>query len=143
MAQVAFADDVFTWPSDEPSLIGGRCNDCGSVTFPRPPSCARCGSTAVEEHLLPRRGTLWTFTTQGFLPKEPYKGGETSETFEPFGVGLVQLGDEVRVEGRLTESDPDRLRIGMEVELVVVPFRTDPDGTQVMTFAFAPSTGGA
>ena len=143
VAQVPFAPEVFTWPSDEPRLIGGRCADCGSITFPRPPSCARCGSTSVDEHLLPRAGTLWTFTTQGFLPKEPYKGGETPATFVPFGVGLVQLGDEVRVESRLTESDPERLRIGMPLELVVVPFRTDPDGTEVMTFAFAPSTGGA
>ena len=138
MPQVAFAPDVFTWPSDDPQLIGGRCTACGSVTFPRPSSCARCGSTDVEQHLLPRRGTLWTFTTQGFLPKEPYAGGETPETFRPFGVGLVQLGDEVRVEGRLTESDPERLAIDMEVELVIVPFRTDDDGTEVLTFAFAP-----
>lgn len=141
MAQVAFAPDVFTWPSEQPQLIGGRCRACASVTFPAPPSCARCGSTDVEQHLLPRRGTLWTFTTQEFLPKEPYAGGETVETFRPYGVGLVQLGDEVRVEGRLTESDVSKLRIDMEVELVVVPFRVDDDGTEVMTFAFAPVEG--
>ena len=57
-------------------------------------------------------------------------------------MGMVQLGDEVRVEGRLTEGDAAKLRIGMEVELVVVPFRTDPDGTEVMTYAFAPVEGG-
>ncbi len=138
MAQVAFAPDVFTWPSEDPQLIGGRCTQCSSITFPRPTSCARCGSTEVDEHLLPRRGTLWTFTTQGFLPKEPYAGGETQETFRPFGVGLVQLGDEVRVEARLTESNPERLAIDMEVELVIVPFRTEEDGTEVLTFAFQP-----
>lgn len=138
MTQVAFHPDVFTWPSDDPQLIGGRCADCDSITFPRPSSCARCGSVSVVEHLLPRSGTLWTFTTQGFLPKEPYAGGETNETFQPFGVGIVELGDDVRVESRLTENDPAALTIGMELELRVVPFRTDPDGTVVMTFAFAP-----
>ena len=138
MNRVPFAPDVFTWPSDEPQLIGGRCDRCAAIVFPQPPSCARCGATEVAEHLLPRQGTLWTFTTQEFLPKEPYAGGETAETFTPFGVGLVQLGDEVRVEGRLTESDPAKLRIGMEVQLVVIPFRVDPDGTEVMTFAFEP-----
>jgi uncharacterized OB-fold protein len=142
MSQVAFAPDVFTWPADEPQLIGGRCAGCAAVTFPVQPSCARCGSVEVEQHLLPRRGTLWTFTTQGFLPKEPYAGGETVETFTPFGVGVVQLGDEVKVEGRLTESDPAKLAFEMEVELVIVPFRTDDDGTQVMTFAFAPVAAG-
>ena len=142
MTQTPFAPDVFTWPSDEPQLIGARCESCGAVTFPMHGSCPRCGTTDVTEHLLPRRGTLWTWTTQEFLPKEPYAGGETAETFRPYGVGLVQLGDEVRVEGRLTESDPARLQFGMEVELVVVPFRTDPDGTEVMVYAFAPVASG-
>jgi uncharacterized OB-fold protein len=136
MTQVAFAEDVFTWPSDEPQLIGGRCGACGAVTFPVQPSCARCGSTEIEQHLLPRRGTLWTFTTQEFLPKEPYASGETLETFQPYGVGMVQLGDEVRVEGRLTEGDAAKLHIGMDVQLVVVPFRVEPDGTEIMTYAF-------
>jgi uncharacterized OB-fold protein len=135
----AFPVDVFTWPSDEPQLIGSRCAMCSAVTFPRQDSCPRCGSLEMSEHLLPRRGTLWTFTTQEFLPKEPYASGETQETFRPYGVGLVQLGDEVRVEARLTEADPHRLRIGMEMELDVVPFRVDDDGTEIVTFAFRPA----
>jgi uncharacterized OB-fold protein len=138
MSQVPFAPDVFTWPADEPQLIGGRCRPCGAIVFPVQPSCARCGATEVEQHPLPRRGTLWTFTTQEFLPKEPYASGETMETFRPYGVGLVQLGDEVRVEGRLTEADPEKLQIGMELQLVVVPFRVDEDGTEIMTYAFEP-----
>ena len=50
-------------------------------------------------------------------------------------------GPVVRVEGRLTIGDPEQLRIGDEFELVLVPFRTDPDGTEVVTFAFAPVGG--
>jgi len=141
VAQVAFAEDVFTWPADEPELIGARCPGCAAVVFPFQASCPRCGELGMERHLLPQEGTLWTFTTQGFLPKEPYAGGETAETFVPFGVGLVQLGDEVRVEARLTEADVEKLAIGMAVRLVIVPFRTDADGTEVMTFAFAPVEG--
>lgn len=133
MSEIAFAPEVFTWPSDEPQLIGGRCTSCGSVTFPVYPSCARCGSVDVEQHLLPRRGTLWTFTTQEFLPKEPYASGETTETFTPYGVGIVQLGDEVRVEGRLTTADVAELQIGMEMEVVAVPFTEG-----VVTYAFKP-----
>ena len=107
------------------------------------PSCAKCGSPEMDQHLLPRRGTLWTWTTQDFMPKEPYASGETMETFRPYGVGLVQLDDEVRVEGRLTEADPAKLRFGMEMELVILPFRTDDDGTEVMVYAFAPVEGGS
>ena len=62
----------------------------------------------------------------------------TGKSFVPFGVGLVQLDDVVRVEARLTENDPAKLDFGMEVELEIVPFYTDADGDEVVTFAFAP-----
>jgi uncharacterized protein len=138
-AQRPFAQDVFTWPSAAPQLIGGRCRSCGAITFPTQRSCPRCGQVEMERHLLPRRGSLVSWTTQEFLPKEPYAGDETAETFKPYGVGLVQLGDEVRVEARLTESDPGKLQLGMDVELVVVSFRVDADGTEVLVHAFAPA----
>lgn len=143
MTQTAFAEGVFTWPSEEPQLIGGRCTACAAIAFPRPVSCPRCGTLDPAEHLLARRGTLWTFTTQGFLPKEPYATGETAETFRPYGVGLVELDGEVRVESRLTVADPSKLRIGMEVELAIVPWRTDDDGTEIVTYAFSPVGAGA
>ena len=143
VTQVPFAPGLFTWPAERPELIGGRCGDCATVVFPNQSSCPKCGSVEMADHRLPRTGTLWTWTTQEFLPKEPYAGGETLETFRGFGVGVVQLGDEVRVEGRLTVNDPDEIEFGMEMEVVVVPFRTDPDpdggdDTEVMVFAFAP-----
>ena len=67
-------------------------------------------------------------------PSPPYLG-PTGDAFVPYGVGYVELG-EVRVETRLTEMQG--LRAGMEMELVIVPFRTDDDGNEVVTFAFQP-----
>ncbi len=139
MTQVPIAPDIFTWPSDAPQLIGASCATCGATTFPAQASCPRCGAVDMARQLLPRRGTLISWTTQEFLPKDPFGSGETAETFKPFGVGLVQLGDQVRVEARLTEPDPAKLRFGMEVELVIVPFRVQDDGTEVMMFAFSPA----
>src|ERR1700682_5935073 len=115
-------DGLFTWPSDDPQLIGARCRACGTVTFPAQSSCPRCTATDMEEQLLDRDGTLWTFTIQGFQPKPPYAG---PEPFEPYGVGYVELPGQVMVEARLTESDPSRLRIGQPMALVVMPFRRD------------------
>jgi uncharacterized OB-fold protein len=137
MARVPVAEGVFTWPADEAQLIGSRCAACGIVTFPTQASCPRCASTDMEETLLERRGTLWAWTTQAFPPPAPY-AGPTGKEFVPFGVGYVELPGEVKVESRLTECDPDRLTNGMEMELVVVPFRTDDDGNEVVTFAFRP-----
>ena len=140
--QRALAPDICTWTDEQPTLIGTRCEACGATTFPKQERCPRCGDATMTELLLPRRGTLIAWTTQGFVPKLPYAGRETAETFEPFGVGLVQLDDVVRVEGRLTESDPAKLESLVDVELTVVPFFVDEDGTEVMTFAFAPVAPG-
>ena len=46
--------------------------------------------------------------------------------------------EELKVEARLTEADPRELATGMEMELVLVPFRTDEEGNEVVTFAFRP-----
>ena len=130
--------NVFTWPTDDPELLGGECKDCGAVTFPTQSRCPRCGTQSMAEIQLPRRGTLVSWTTQEFPPSVPYMGDPTGESFTPFGIGLVQLDDLVRVESRLTECDPQKLDFGMDVELRIVPFYVDKDGNEIMTFAFAP-----
>jgi len=131
------ADGIVTWPSDDPQLIGSRCDACGIVTYPQQDSCPRCASTDMAEHLLARRGRLWAWTTQSFPPPAPPYRGPTGADFVPFGVGYVDLGD-VKVEMRLTESDPQRLHHGMEMELTVVPLRVDDDN-EVVAPAFRPA----
>jgi uncharacterized OB-fold protein len=76
---------------------------------------------------------LWTWTTQGFEPKPPYvpEDGE----FVPFAVGYVEFEGCLRVEGRLTEADPARLRIGMPMEVVTLR------RGELVTYAFAPLKG--
>ena len=139
MSRVPVAEGVFTWTASEPQLIGSRCAACEIVTFPAQDSCPRCASTEMAEHLLSRRGRLWAWTTQEFPPPSPPYSGPTGDAFVPYGVGYVELADEVKVETRLTETEG--LRIGMEMELVLVPFRTDADGNEVVTFAFRPAGG--
>jgi uncharacterized protein len=125
------AEALIAGPADAPALIGSECARCGTVTFPRQASCPRCTSEDVRERRLGRRGTLWTWTVQCFEPKSPPYAG--AEPFEPYGVGYVELPGEVRVEARLTESDPARLRIGMEMELTLIPWGSG------VTYAFRPA----
>jgi uncharacterized OB-fold protein len=123
------AEGLFTWPSDEPRLIGSQRD--GVLSFP-----ARAGE---EEMLLARRGTLWGFTTQQFRPPSPpYDGDDTPETFQPYALGYVELPGQLMVQARFTESDPAKLRIGQEMELTIVPYTVRPDGTEILTYAFAP-----
>jgi uncharacterized OB-fold protein len=142
--QVPIEPGLFTWPADRPQLIGGRCRGCGVMTFPRQPDCPKCFGDDVEEALFDRRGTLWTFTTQQFVPKSPpYARQETEETFVPYAVGYVEFAGQARVEGRIDAPDLSALRIGMEMEVVVVPFLTDADGNEVVTYMFRPVDAGA
>ena len=132
------ASDVSNWPAENAQLIGSRCEDCSATTWPRQQFCPRCGKATMSDRLLPRQGTLVAWTTQGFVPGPPYVGADKPDEFEPFAVGLIQLGDEIRVEARLTESDPDKLRFGMDVELVFVPFHTNDEGKEILIWAFKP-----
>jgi len=135
--QKALAPEISTWPDADPQLIGSKCGSCGATAFPAQPRCPRCSVGEMSELPLPRRGTLVAWTTQGFPPGAPYKG-PVGKDFVPFGVGLVQLDDVIRVEGRLTENDPAKLEFGIEVELTMVPFATDAEGNELVTFAFQP-----
>ena len=132
---VPVAEGLLTGSAKAPVLVGSECRRCGVVAFPRQSSCAACTSSDVQERRLARRGTLWTWTIQCFPPKSPPYAA-TAEDFEPFGVGYVELPGELRVEARLTEADPARLRIGMPMELVLVPAPGDGDA---LTYAFRPA----
>ncbi|WP_262058710.1 Zn-ribbon domain-containing OB-fold protein [Streptomyces sp. STR69] len=138
--QIPVAEGLFTWPPDESTplrLIGSECTVCGLMSFPAASDCVRCASTESKERLLAERGTLWTYTTQDFRPPSPPYDGP--EAFEPYAVGYIELPGELLVEARLTEPDPDKLRIGQDMRLTLVPYRVQDDGTEVMTFAFAPA----
>lgn len=139
VATQPIAQGLFTWPSEDPQLIGNRCTSCGAVIFPARGGCARCGSTELESHLLGTRGTLSTWTSQGFAPKAPFTGsiGFSAENL-PWYVGLVELPGELKVESLLVDVSQDTLEFDMPLRLVVVPFKVDDDGQEYVTFAFAP-----
>lgn len=137
-SQRCVAGDLFDWPTDEPRLRATRCDACDFVTFPPQDACPRCGGDAVAATELSRSGTLWTWTRQRFQPKSPpYIGREPAKEFQPFGVGFIEL-PEGRIEARIAGDADQELRIGMPMELTVVPFTTDEDGTEVLTYAFRP-----
>ena len=136
-SRVPVQEGLFTWPSEQPQLIASRCRACAEITFPSQDSCPSCTGREAEEVLLGRRGTLWTWTIQRFPPPPPYAGPGDPESYVPFGVGYVELPEGIRVEGRLTENDPDKLEICMQMELVAEDF-VDTAGNTRVTFAFRP-----
>jgi uncharacterized protein len=142
MAKVQIAQGLFTGSEAEPRLLGSRCTACGAYTFPSQSGCPRCAATEMELVELASEGTIWTWTSQEFLPPAPpYAGPETAETFEPYYLGFVELDGQLRVESRLVDFGDKPPEIGQPVKMIVMPYGTHRDGNEVMTYAFAPTKG--
>lgn len=100
------------------ALVGGWSATSGRAHFPPGLLCPWSGADDVEHRLLPRTGTLFAWTAVTAPP--PGYEGEV-----PYGFGIVELsgpeleGSILRVVGRLTESDPTRLRFGQPMQVVV------------------------
>jgi uncharacterized OB-fold protein len=120
-----------TGADGSPVLVGGRCEACTEHHFPRLTTCPYCSSDRVRETTLSTRGALWGWTAVTAAP--PGYRGEV-----PFGFGVVELPEGLRVITRLTEADPGRLAFGAPVELVLAPLHADDEGRTVITYAFAP-----
>ncbi|MFL6239866.1 MAG: Zn-ribbon domain-containing OB-fold protein [Actinomycetes bacterium] len=114
-------DDLFT---AEPRLLGSHCSDCDGYHFPRHETCPYCSSDSVRAVELSPTGSLWSWTAVTAAP--PGYEGDV-----PFGFGVVELPEGVRVITRLTESDPHKLQLGQEMRLVLAPLHDD-----VVTYAF-------
>ena len=139
---VAVADGIFNIVDGKPVLLGSRCTNCDNYMFPRQSGCPRCMFDQQEDVELASTGTLWSWTVQAFPPKAPPYLGPVGQDFVPYGVGYVELPGQVRVETRLTVSDPEQLTIGMEMEVVLQHLTIDDDGSNVVTYAFAPTSTG-
>ena len=139
LTQVSIRDDILELTDDGPRLMGMRCEDCDNYVFPYQKGCNRCTGTNVERVALGTEGKLWAWTIQGFPPKAPpYLGEANPKAFESYGVGYVEIDGQLKVEARLTEADPEKLKIGMPMRLTTVALREE-DGKDIVTYAFEPS----
>lgn len=115
-------------------LLAFECQSCGYVSYPeRKETCKRCRETpAWEETRLEPNGTVMSYVVQQRLPEE----------FEtPLPVAVIDMpqadsdGEPARVYGLFTETDPDDLEVGIEVE---ADFRRifELDGLPVHSYKF-------
>jgi uncharacterized OB-fold protein len=112
-------------------LIGGHCRGCSKYHFPADAICPYCGGSEVTRVELSDTGTLWGWTAVT-APPPGYQGDV------PFGFGVIELPEGIRVISRVEEPDPARLTFGMPVRFATAPLHTDDDGTTVLTYTFVP-----
>ena len=125
--QVPAVDGWFRMDEQAPCLLGTRCRSCGTTFFPRETAFCRnpaCEGSEFETVELSRRGTLWSFTDNRYPPPAPYV---SREPFEPYAIAAVELAAErMVVLGQVVPGVAvDRLRAGMEMELVLDTLYSD------------------
>jgi uncharacterized OB-fold protein len=123
-------------PSDKGSMIGSKCRKCGEQFFIRREICENCQGRDLEEITLSNTGKLYAFSVMYYPAPPPYK---PPDPFVPFGLGWIELPGGMVLYSLLTENDPKKLKIGMEMELTFEKFGEDKDGNDVMICKFKPS----
>lgn len=141
---VAAREGLCNLDVDNPRLLGSRCTACGTWYFPAQYQFCRnpdCESESFDEAPLSNRGRIWSYTSAGYPPPQPYV--VTTDPYRPFTLAAVELKKEkMIVLGQLTEGiTVDDVRIGDEVALTLDTLFEDDDN-RYMIWKWKP-VGGA
>jgi uncharacterized OB-fold protein len=109
------------------TLLGGRCEACGTLRFPHRNLCPRCQSTQVAVVPLSRHGTVHTYTIVRSKPPG-YLGAV------PYAFGLVELPEGLRVASTLTARDIETIAVGDKVEFELITLGEGDDA--VLSYAY-------
>jgi uncharacterized OB-fold protein len=108
--------DAITLPwwqaAAEHRLVVQRCASCGHTRLPPTPICPECRATDSDWQEVSGRGEVYTYTT---VHRAIAAGQEL-----PFVIAVIALEGSggLRIISNLVALDPDRIEIGMPVELV-------------------------
>ncbi len=136
--RVGVRDGIFTtplYPSEQVRLKGSKCPICSEVFLGKQLSCGNCANENMEDIILSDKGKLYTYTVIRGRPPGDYKG---PDPFVPFGEGLIELPEGIRILSPLMSCDVNKLKIGTEWQLVVDVLYADADGNEIMAFKFKP-----
>jgi uncharacterized OB-fold protein len=89
----------------------------------------------VEDANFGPYGKLWSCAVQNYPPPPP---AVYEEPYTPYAMGVVDMNEGLRVLGRISTDDPNGLRVGSEVELVLEPICRDQEGNEVISWKFRP-----
>jgi benzoylsuccinyl-CoA thiolase BbsA subunit len=131
--KIPIKEGLFRIPSsgDPGHLIGGKCKGCGEVFHPRVSICPNCFSEEFAEIPLSRRGKVYTYT----VPQVGFPGAPLTP---PFISAQVELAGGPHVLSLITGIEPEKVQIGMDVELCFWDAGKDEQGNTLVAYAFRP-----
>jgi uncharacterized OB-fold protein len=136
MARVPLKDGLFSSidPREDPRLLAARCDRCRQLHFPASATCPYCSGDRCSVVALGTSGTLYTYTVVRSAPPG-YRGKA------PYGFGVVEMPDGIRILSRLIADPLDALREGAAMRFVLEDLFEDDAGCTVVGWAFAPHEG--
>ncbi len=94
-------------------LVLQKCADCATFNFHPKPWCVECGSRELAWTDAKPFGTVYAYTISRAVAMN-YPGWEADL---PVLMCLIDLDDGARMYGQVTDCTPERLRVGMRVEV--------------------------
>ena len=116
---------------DAPHLVANECTNCGALYFDRRNACAHCGKTSFGKKTLGTTGVVRSFAiVHQASPGVPV----------PYVSSVVELygGGQVKANIVNVEPEPEKVSLGMEVQLTTFVAGTDDEGTEAIAFGFEP-----
>jgi len=90
-------------------LVIQRCKSCGTFRHPPRPMCPQCRSLEIEWVPSSGKGKVYSWVTYRQSPHPGFKA--------PYSVVLVELEEGVRMVSSLTDYPPEKIHIGMPVQV--------------------------
>lgn len=117
-------------------LEGTVCGNCGAKHFPPRQVCPECKSTDLTPHEFDGHGKIYSFTTVRQAPLG-------HEGYLPYVIGMIELDEGPMVEAQITDVNPEDVKIGQAVEMVIRKLREyDEEGAIAYGYKFRPSANG-
>jgi hypothetical protein len=120
--------------SGEPYLEGHKCQSCGAIFLGERTVCSKCGARGkLKPTRLANTGTLYVYS----IVHRSFPGIEV-----PYVSAIVDLDGGGTVKGNLIniEPDPEKIKLGMPVEVVYKDAlgRKDREGNSYVSYFFQP-----
>ena len=119
-----FAEDL-----KQGKITATVCRKCGKKYYPPRSDCSECMGNEMEWTPLDGVGALVSYTII-HVPPDRFAARQSSMPFskvrfEPCPVGLLEVGEGLRIMGWIPRIDPKEIRTGMKCRAVA---QTLPDG---------------
>lgn len=116
---------------DPPHLVANVCDGCGATYFDRRNACASCGGREFSRRAMASTGTVRTFT----IVHRAARGVPA-----PYVSAVIDLDGGGRVKANVVNVDPspEKVSLGMNVQLTTYVTATDDEGNEAVAFGYEP-----